>query len=62
VPAGNLGLSGRRARQYRMFGQPEGPRACQYKYTGPYAGKRVTERSLGDPHEHGTVRTYIERE
>ena len=35
---------------------------ADYKPTGPYAGKRVTERSLGDPLEHGVTRTFIERE
>jgi hypothetical protein len=35
---------------------------ADYKATGPHAGKRVTERSLGDPYEHGVTRTFIERE
>lgn len=33
---------------------------AEYKYDGPHAKKRVTVRSLGDPHEHGTTECFIE--
>jgi hypothetical protein len=52
----------RRDGSYKMLTRLVYTSMADYKYVGPLAGKRVTERSLGDPHEHGTVRTYIERE